>query len=104
MSNLLRIFNKIRNSENVIWAGAGFSKCAGIPLGSELVEIIKKKFTDEERDITNKITAIPEFAEEFVQLRNGSKKELLRIIRENIEINKPNYEELQNAWASIKVF
>jgi len=34
------LFNYIRKEEVVIWAGAGFSKYAGYPLGGELKDLI----------------------------------------------------------------
>lgn len=82
---LSRLISKIRKKEVVLWAGAGFSRYTNLPTGGELAsKIISELPTEYHDDLKNK--ALPEIAEEFVMLNEGTERELFRILKENIDI------------------
>lgn len=82
---LSRLISKIRKKEVVLWAGAGFSRYTNLPTGGELAsKIISELPTEYHDDLKNK--ALPEVAEEFVMLNEGTERELFRILKENIDI------------------
>lgn len=82
---LSQLINKIRKKEVVLWAGAGFSRYTNLPTGGELAsKIISELPIEYHDDLKNK--ALPEVAEEFVMLNEGTERELFRILKENIDI------------------
>ncbi|AYD39832.1 SIR2 family protein [Clostridium fermenticellae] len=84
-ASLLRLIKKIRNEEVVLWAGAGMSIYAGVPSGGKLAEKIIGNAEEDEKDIlNNKKALLQDVAEEFVQMRNGSKNELFQIVMEQV--------------------
>lgn len=87
MHNYEKLLNKIRNNEVVLWAGAGFSKYAGVPTGEELVQKIKSRITPSEKELLSYYNTLPEIAEEFVKMRNNKKTELFSIIKSALQVN-----------------
>lgn len=87
MHNYEKLLNKIRNNEVVLWAGAGFSKYAGVPMGAELVQKIKSSATPSEKELLSHYNTLPEVAEEFVKMRNNKKTELFSIIKNALQVN-----------------
>jgi len=85
--NYEKLIQKIRRKEVVLWVGAGFSRYAGIPVGRELTDIIKRYATESERSILKDIYSLPELAEEFVKLRSGSKTDLFSILKNIFNIS-----------------
>ncbi|SDP79292.1 SIR2 family NAD-dependent protein deacylase [Clostridium gasigenes] len=79
------LVEKIRNNEVILWVGAGFSKYAGLPLGSQLVEMVKNDMSEKERELINHINLLPDLAEEYVQIK--SRVDLIRLLKRNIDIN-----------------
>lgn len=66
--------NKIRNKEIVLWVGAGFSRCGGFQSGYGLLEIIKSKYTECEKEKFKQYSLLPDFVEKFVRLRGGKRE------------------------------
>lgn len=91
MMVLDRLISKIRNNDCILWLGSGFSLYAGIPSAGKLREEILKECEMEEREILNEISSLADFTEEFVQLRNGSKNDLYRILSSCISVPTQNY-------------
>lgn len=91
MDNLIyeNLLKKIRNNEVILWVGAGFSKYAGLPLGGELIEKIKKDLTEEERESIEHINLLPDLAEAYVEMR--SRVDLIKLLKKeldkNVEVN-----------------
>lgn len=79
MNYIRRIITKFKSKEIVIWAGSGVSKYCNLPLGSELVKILKDNMDKNEREECEDKTLLPEVAQIFVEYRNGSKNELIKI-------------------------
>jgi hypothetical protein len=83
------LFRLISNGEVVLWAGAGLSHYAGYPLGNEIVLELYKKLSNSKAadaaamyrtnpdDFRAHLPPLPEFAELFVNLHDGSRYELL---------------------------
>ncbi|MBU3200302.1 SIR2 family protein [Clostridium estertheticum] len=83
-----RLIKKIRNGEVTLWSGAGMSLYAGVPSGNKLAEAIIKSAEPSEREILEyRRSSLQDVAEEFVQMRNGSKTELISIVKELIDID-----------------
>lgn len=83
------LFKAIRNQEVVLWAGAGFSKYAGYPLGGgvvrHLMDGLSKQMQQKLRDYLGCLDSegypavgLPDFAEAFVELHNGQQHQLRR--------------------------
>ncbi|MDF2882762.1 MAG: hypothetical protein K0R54_3319 [Clostridiaceae bacterium] len=81
-----RLLNKIRENEVVLWVGAGFSKAAGFPIGSETVEKIKEQCSDTERKQLEKFNMLPDFTEKFVKLRASKRIDLIKILEDIFSI------------------
>jgi len=75
------LFKHIRSEDVLLWIGAGFSAYAGYPLGNALRDAIAAALSPEERRLVDTHLLLADFAEEFVRLKNGSKNELVRIVR-----------------------
>lgn len=85
------IVNKIRLNEIVLWAGSGFSLYAGMPSSKDLIRaIINEAAPNEQEILKNKPQSLPEIAEEFYQMRNCSKSDLIKIIKNKVDINPKN--------------
>lgn len=80
------LFKYIRKEEVVLWAGAGLSKYAGYPLGAELTNILYDELSANEKEIIPPNLSLSELANNFQQLKNGSRHQLLKLI-EKIFVN-----------------
>ena len=87
MSALERAIEKIRHKKTIIFAGSGMSIYAGCPSGKELVQIIKDKMSDDEQKNVENVNTLPEITQEFVDLQNGSRPDLIAILKEYIDID-----------------
>ncbi|GAA4901662.1 SIR2 family protein [Mucilaginibacter defluvii] len=76
------LFNHIRSEDVVLWIGAGFSKYAGYPLGSSLKELIAESLSESERVLIDSNLQLADYAEEFVRLKNGSRNEIIKLVRD----------------------
>lgn len=77
---LERLVKRIRDNDVVLWAGAGYSLYANIPSVKVLIEKIKEECSEEERPYLNNINSLSELCSVFVDMRNGSKNELYKIL------------------------
>jgi NAD-dependent SIR2 family protein deacetylase len=75
------LFKHIRSEDVVLWVGAGFSGYAGYPVGNALRDQIAAVLQPEERKLVDPNLSLADLAEEFVRLKNGSKNELIRLVR-----------------------
>jgi len=82
-----RLVQKVRENDVVLWAGAGYSLYAGMPSVLKLMEKIKEECNEEEKIHLNRISSLSELSSDFVNMRNGSKNELYRILRQEYNIN-----------------
>jgi hypothetical protein len=87
MSALDRAIEKIRHKKAIIFAGSGMSIYAGCPSGKKLVQIIKDKMSADEQKNVENVNTLPEIAQEFVDLQNGSRSDLIAILKEYINID-----------------
>lgn len=78
--SLNELIQAIRMGEVVLWAGSGFSRNSGYPLGGELSDIIKKRLNSQELAVIEKKSNLDDVAEEFCLLR--SRDELIEIIQD----------------------
>lgn len=94
----------IRNEDVVLWIGAGLSKYAGLPLGSDIVDIIKSKFDKKQRvDLAFKnINSLQRIAELY-QDKYG-RDDLIRILKEEILDKQPNNSPIHEQLANISHF
>ncbi|MEH7532635.1 SIR2 family protein, partial [Priestia megaterium] len=83
--NLEKVINKIRRNSVTLWAGAGLSLYAGLPTGRKLADEIVKQMPKVYQD-EFKGKALPEVAEEFVQMHSNSPLEAFSIL--NTYLNK----------------
>lgn len=81
-----RLLNKIRENDVVLWIGAGFSKVAGFPIGSETIEKIREQCSDTERKQLEKYNLLPDFTEKFVKLRASKRMDLIKILEDIFSI------------------
>ncbi len=95
------LFELIRREEVVIWAGAGLSLYAGYPSGNSLKELLYKSLSQSEKRQIRKSNMLPDFAEDFVKLKNNNKHELLRILENNFIGKAPKSNEYHAKLASI---
>jgi len=93
MSNLERLITKIRQGKVILWAGAGFSRYAGIPTGPELVDLLVKVAESSERKALRSMAhTLPDAVELFADMRHGSVADLLHILEKAINITPKNME------------
>ncbi|MDM5426005.1 SIR2 family protein [Bacillus mycoides] len=85
---LSQLISKVRKKEVILWAGAGFSMYTNLPTGGQLASKIISELPEQYHEDL-KYKALPEVAEEFVMLNDGTKRELFRILKEEIDI-EPN--------------
>jgi len=76
-----KLFEYIRKEEVIIWAGAGFSKYAGYPSGAQLAEIIYNHLSPTEQQETNSNYPLDYLSEDFVRIKDGSRKALNKILK-----------------------
>jgi len=94
-----KVINKIRTENVTLWAGAGLSLYAGYPTGKELAaEIVKHMPKRYQEDFKGR--ALPEVAEEFVQMSNGLRPDLFQILKKYL-IKEPISTEYHEKLAEI---
>jgi NAD-dependent SIR2 family protein deacetylase len=101
MNNKERLFELIRREEVVVWAGAGLSMYAGYPSGAALKNKLYESLTKSEKRHVRKSNPLPDFAEDFVRIRNNNRNELLRILEEVFISYPPKSNEHHIKLASI---
>ncbi len=101
MNNKERLFELVRKEDVVLWIGAGFSKYAGYPMGGELAQIIYSNCTKEEKEVIGGNKALQDIANDFVNIRNGSRNQLFELLKENIIYNKPTSTEYHDLLSQI---
>lgn len=87
-----RLVKKVRENDIVLWVGAGFSLYAGMPSADVLRDLIIDNCKEDEKAFFENIS-LGEVAETFVELRNGSRNELYRLLQKAIDI------EPKSIWA-----
>lgn len=100
MSNIQRLFELIRREDVVLWIGAGFSKYAGYPIGNSLSQTIYSNLSEEDKKETDTNKGLQEVSEDLVNLRNGSKAQLIEILRE-VYSKEPISMQYHNILATI---
>ncbi|PEP70623.1 SIR2 family NAD-dependent protein deacylase [Bacillus pseudomycoides] len=96
---LSQLISKIRKKEVILWAGAGFSIYTNLPTGGQLASKIISELPEQYHEDL-KYKTLPEVAEEFVMLNGGTKRELFRILKEDIDI-EPNTLEVHEKLTEI---
>ncbi|MED3525142.1 SIR2 family protein [Bacillus thuringiensis] len=96
---LSQLISKVRKKEVILWAGAGFSMYTNLPTGGQLASKIISELPEQYHEDL-KYKALPEVAEEFVMLNGGTKRELFRILKEEIDI-EPNTLEVHEKLTEI---
>ena len=95
-----RIFNLVRKEEVILWAGSGLSIYAGFPSGADLAKKIMAELSREERESINVGNDLASIAEDFVNIRSGSRNELNMILG-NIFNRTPDSTKLHDIIAKI---
>ncbi|MGN8071577.1 SIR2 family protein [Mucilaginibacter sp. 22184] len=67
------LFEAIRKEDVVIFAGAGFSRYAGYPLGGELGKLLVDKLGPDERSKVSVSAPLDYLAEEIIRIKHGSR-------------------------------
>lgn len=80
---LEKIFKLIRKGDVVLWAGSGFSKYAGYPMGGELAKILYNELSETEKVEVTPNPNLQEMAEEFLRFNLGKRNHLVRILKEH---------------------
>ncbi|MFJ7185580.1 SIR2 family NAD-dependent protein deacylase [Lysinibacillus xylanilyticus] len=80
-----RLVEKLRDNDVVLWVGAGFSLYAGMPSANTLRDLIINNCTEEEKGYFEN-QSLSEVASTFVDMRNGSRNELHKILQSAIDI------------------
>ncbi len=99
--NKEKLFELVRREEVVIWAGAGLSLYAGYPSGKKLTEILYNSLSKSEKRQIRKSQALPDFAEDFVKLKNDTRHELVRILDNTFVETTPKTIECHDKLVSI---
>lgn len=77
-----RVIELIRKGEVVLFCGAGMSLYAGYPSGRQLAQRIYESMTDPEKGCIDANLALPELAEEYVNLKLGKRNALISMCKE----------------------
>jgi hypothetical protein len=80
--NEIDLFEAVRREDVVIFAGAGFSKYAGYPLGGALAELFYQALTPEEQVKVVRGWPLDYLTEEVVRIRHGSRNLLNKLLDE----------------------
>ncbi|WP_071458456.1 SIR2 family NAD-dependent protein deacylase [Bacillus massilinigeriensis] len=80
-----RLVERVRGNDVVLWVGAGFSLYAGMPSANTLRDLIIDSCTEDEK-IFFENKSLGEVANTFVELRNGSRNELHKLLQDVIDI------------------
>lgn len=86
-----RIIQKVRNKDVILWVGSGFSLYAGMPRVDDIKEEILGRCDEEEQKVLNQIQNLSEFCQTFVEMRSGSKHELLASLTKLIDIEPKSF-------------
>jgi hypothetical protein len=70
----------IRKEEVIFWAGAGFSKYAGYPLGSELKDYIFNNLSKADQVEVGMNLPLDDMAEAFIRFNKGIKQGLFQLL------------------------
>lgn len=97
---LERIFETIRKEDAVLWVGAGFSKYAGYPTGSELAKILYENLTQEERKDISLNLSFDKLAQVYIDLR-GTQNSLIELLRKTYAYHVPISTEYHDKLAKI---
>lgn len=86
------LFKEIRQSRTLLWAGAGFSRYAGYPMGSGVVQALYNALPSTQQqklttalDLTESAILklpLPDFAQYFLDLHHGNKQRLTQVINQ----------------------
>lgn len=87
-----RIIEKIRDNDVVLWIGSGFSLYAGMPRAGEIKNELLNKCDEEEKKELSEIQDLAQFCQAFVNMRSGSKNELLTVLQALIDITPKSLE------------
>ncbi|MFC3563561.1 SIR2 family protein [Pedobacter jamesrossensis] len=82
------LYELIRKDNVCLFIGAGFSLYAGYPSGGTLAKIIFNSLTEEEKNKVYENSGLSKLAQDFITLKNGSRNELIAILRKEF-IKKP---------------
>ncbi|MDO7884299.1 SIR2 family protein [Hymenobacter cheonanensis] len=84
------LFKEIRQGRTLLWAGAGFSRYAGYPMGPGVVEKLYEELSKAQREelaasLQQKKPkcpdwTLPKFAQYFVDLHHGNRTRLIEIL------------------------
>lgn len=85
---LERIYDLIRKEEVVLWIGAGFSKYAGYPMGSELAKILYDNLSLEEQKDVDTSEPFENIAQAYVDFR-GNRTFLIETLRKEYASKVP---------------
>ncbi len=84
---LSRVANKLRLGQVILWTGSGFNYDAGLPMGADLANrILESCGPTEKAGFASLGEMLPDVAERFVDLRAGSRHELMEIVRAALAI------------------
>jgi hypothetical protein len=75
------LFRDVRQGEVLLWVGAGFSRYAGYPMGQKTVEVLHESLSASEQQQLDPALALPRYAEELVDLHNGRRYHLTRVLQ-----------------------
>jgi hypothetical protein len=75
------LFRDVRQGEVLLWVGAGFSRYAGYPMGQKTVEVLHESLSASEQQQLDPALPLPRYAEELVDLHNGRRFHLTRILQ-----------------------
>ncbi len=94
--SLDRVIKKVRDNDVIIWAGSGLSLYSGMPSSQDITNIIMKSCTEEEKEGFENINSLSSVTSDFVQMRNGSRNDLYRLLRNafDIEIKTNKFHQL----------
>ena len=75
------LFQDVRRGEVLLWVGAGFSRYAGYPMGQKTVEVLHESLSANQQQQLDPALPLPRYAEEWVDLHNGRRYELTRVLQ-----------------------
>jgi len=97
------LFEAIRKENVVVFAGAGFSRYAGYPMGGRLAELLVEKLTSEQKSKISAGAPLDYLSDEIVRLNFGS-RELVNQVLDEVFLAKPESTADHDLFASIPHF
>ena len=90
------LFQYVRRGEVLLWVGAGFSRYAGYPMGQKTVDVLHESLSASQQQHLDPTLSLPRYAEEWVDLHNGRRYELTRVLQRlfTAEPTNTKYHEL----------